>query len=127
MSNFFVNGVLLRPRLTQWLRALLSAPCVLKKKKKKTKDDQFAEANSLRNDADSVAKTVVFSARQMIHTIGTFKDDKETEKYKRLIPKIKVIDQSERQNKCNRLPTRSNQPQIDRERTKKGRTPRRQE
>ena len=65
------------PVLIQWLRALLSAPCVLKKKK--TRDEQFAEANSLRNDADSVAKTVVFSARQMIHTIGNFKDDKEAD------------------------------------------------
>ena len=63
--------------LKQWLRALLSAPCVLKKKK--TKDEQFAEANSLRQDADSVAKTVVFSARQMIHTIGNFKDRKEAD------------------------------------------------
>ena len=61
--------------LKGWLRTLLSAPAIFLKKK--SHDEKFAEASSLRQDADEVAKTVVFSARQFIYLIGNFKEEKE--------------------------------------------------
>ena len=60
-----------------WLRTLLSAPCQLKKMA--TADAKFAEANSLRQDADTVSRIVVFSARQQIHTVWNFKQQKEAQ------------------------------------------------
>jgi hypothetical protein len=58
--------------MDQWLRVLLSAPAVFKKLV--GNDVQFAEANSLRQDIDATAQSVVFTARQIVHNVWGFKD-----------------------------------------------------
>ena len=61
--------------LDQWLRVLLSAPCVFQKFT--SGDAQYAEANSLRQDTASAAEAVTFSARQLVYNVYGFKASHE--------------------------------------------------
>lgn len=61
--------------LDQWLRVILSAPAQFMKIA--IGDKQYAEVNSLRQDAASVAEAVTFSARQLVYNINGFKASHE--------------------------------------------------
>ena len=61
--------------LNEWLCVLLSYPCIFTQLT--NDDDKFAEANSLRQDAASIARAVNFTARQMVYCIAGFKKTEE--------------------------------------------------
>jgi hypothetical protein len=67
--------------LVQWLRVILSFPTVfkgLKVVRDGTIDDaKYAEANSLRQDASTLARAVVLTVRQLVRNIIGFKEMKE--------------------------------------------------
>ena len=66
--------------LNDWLCVLLSYPCIFTQLK--DDDEKIAEANSLRQDATSIARAVNFTARQMVYCISGFKKAKEALKRK---------------------------------------------
>ena len=60
----------------QWLRTLLSVPCVFKRLGG-SEDAQYAEANSLRQDIMGTSRSVTHTARQLIYNVHGFKVKQE--------------------------------------------------
>ena len=60
----------------QWLRTLLSVPCVFKRLGG-SEGAQYAEANSLRQDIMGTSRSVTHTARQLIYNVHGFKAKQE--------------------------------------------------